>query len=142
MILIFRKLGIAIVPYSPLGRGFFGGRGVVDAVPANSVTVAILLCFLAGRGENERVDFLQNLNLFLMAGYSSEVHRREPREEQVSVLSSRQVCREAQLFPGSACSCLDSSSRGRCGSDPRCENFLISGESVIVHISTLQSVEK
>ncbi|XP_020212683.1 probable aldo-keto reductase 1 isoform X3 [Cajanus cajan] len=31
-----RELGIGIVPYSPLGRGFFGGRGVVDNVPASS----------------------------------------------------------------------------------------------------------
>ncbi|XP_048131504.1 probable aldo-keto reductase 1 isoform X3 [Rhodamnia argentea] len=31
-----RELGIGIVPYSPLGRGFFGGRGVTAAVPANS----------------------------------------------------------------------------------------------------------
>lgn len=33
-----RELGIGIVPYSPLGRGFFGGRGVVDTVPENSMT--------------------------------------------------------------------------------------------------------
>nr|KJB44968.1 hypothetical protein B456_007G282600 [Gossypium raimondii] len=31
-----RELGIGIVPYSPLGRGFFGGKGVVETVPANS----------------------------------------------------------------------------------------------------------
>ncbi|XP_024025211.1 perakine reductase [Morus notabilis] len=31
-----RELGIGIVPYSPLGRGFFGGRAVVEGVPANS----------------------------------------------------------------------------------------------------------
>ncbi|KAL2345804.1 hypothetical protein Fmac_007089 [Flemingia macrophylla] len=29
-----RELGIGIVPYSPLGRGFFGGRGVVENAPA------------------------------------------------------------------------------------------------------------
>ncbi|PON73859.1 Aldo/keto reductase/potassium channel subunit beta [Parasponia andersonii] len=43
-----RELGIGIVPYSPLGRGFFGGKAVVESVPANS--------FLAShprfRGEN------------------------------------------------------------------------------------------
>nr|XP_029124051.1 probable aldo-keto reductase 1 isoform X2 [Elaeis guineensis] len=32
-----RELGIGIVPYSPLGRGFFGGRGVTESVPANSM---------------------------------------------------------------------------------------------------------
>ncbi|XVE89865.1 hypothetical protein DITRI_Ditri20bG0029100 [Diplodiscus trichospermus] len=31
-----RELGIGIVPYSPLGRGFFGGKAVVESVPANS----------------------------------------------------------------------------------------------------------
>ncbi|CAM8999093.1 unnamed protein product [Rhodiola kirilowii] len=28
-----RELGIGIVPYSPLGRGFFGGRAVVESLP-------------------------------------------------------------------------------------------------------------
>ncbi|MBA0742410.1 hypothetical protein Gogos_015470 [Gossypium gossypioides] len=31
-----RELGIGIVPYSPLGRGFFGGRTVAETVPAIS----------------------------------------------------------------------------------------------------------
>lgn len=31
-----RELGIGIVPYSPLGRGFFGGKGVTETVPENS----------------------------------------------------------------------------------------------------------
>ncbi|KAB1227462.1 putative aldo-keto reductase 1 [Morella rubra] len=30
------ELGIGIVPYSPLGRGFFGGKGVVESMAANS----------------------------------------------------------------------------------------------------------
>ncbi|KAK7337922.1 hypothetical protein VNO77_18514 [Canavalia gladiata] len=30
-----RELGIGIVPYSPLGRGFFGGKGVVENMPAS-----------------------------------------------------------------------------------------------------------
>ncbi|RYQ94412.1 hypothetical protein Ahy_B08g089314 [Arachis hypogaea] len=30
-------LGIGIVPYSPLGRGFFGGKGVVENLPADSL---------------------------------------------------------------------------------------------------------
>ena len=37
----FRELGIGIVPYSPLGRGFFGGRGVKEQVSAESVLVLI-----------------------------------------------------------------------------------------------------
>ncbi|XP_066309133.1 probable aldo-keto reductase 1 [Miscanthus floridulus] len=32
-----RELGIGIVPYSPIGRGFFGGRGVKEQVSAESV---------------------------------------------------------------------------------------------------------
>ncbi|KAK6911405.1 NADP-dependent oxidoreductase domain [Dillenia turbinata] len=31
-----RELGIGIVPYSPLGRGFFGGKAVVESMGANS----------------------------------------------------------------------------------------------------------
>lgn len=31
-----RELGIGIVPYSPLGRGFFGGKAVLESLPANS----------------------------------------------------------------------------------------------------------
>ncbi|MBA0770778.1 hypothetical protein Gotri_019363 [Gossypium trilobum] len=34
LIPLCRELGIGIVPYSPLGRGFFGGRTVVETVPA------------------------------------------------------------------------------------------------------------
>ncbi|KAK6915427.1 NADP-dependent oxidoreductase domain [Dillenia turbinata] len=32
-----RELGIGLVPYSPLGRGFFGGRAIMENVPSNSV---------------------------------------------------------------------------------------------------------
>ncbi|KAK8576190.1 hypothetical protein V6N13_090667 [Hibiscus sabdariffa] len=35
-----RELGIGIVPYSPLGRGFFGGKGVVETLPAKSFLVS------------------------------------------------------------------------------------------------------
>jgi len=31
-----RELGIGIVPYSPLGRGFFAGKGVVETLAANT----------------------------------------------------------------------------------------------------------
>ncbi|OMO96355.1 Aldo/keto reductase [Corchorus olitorius] len=36
-----RELGIGIVPYSPIGRGFFGGKAVVESVPANSLVTII-----------------------------------------------------------------------------------------------------
>ncbi|XP_015697450.1 probable aldo-keto reductase 1 [Oryza brachyantha] len=32
-----RELGIAIVPYSPLGRGFFAGRAAVQSIPSESL---------------------------------------------------------------------------------------------------------
>lgn len=32
-----RELGIGIVSYSPLGRGFFGGKAVVESLTANSI---------------------------------------------------------------------------------------------------------
>lgn len=35
-----RELGIGIVPYSPLGRGFFGGKAIIESVPANSILVS------------------------------------------------------------------------------------------------------
>ncbi|KAJ4841279.1 hypothetical protein Tsubulata_909561 [Turnera subulata] len=35
-----RELGIGIVPYSPLGRGFFAGRAVVESLPQNTVLLA------------------------------------------------------------------------------------------------------
>lgn len=37
-----RELGIGIVPYSPLGRGFFGGKAVVESLPSNSFVVDVL----------------------------------------------------------------------------------------------------
>ncbi|XP_047053113.1 probable aldo-keto reductase 1 isoform X2 [Lolium rigidum] len=32
-----RELGIGIVPYSPLGRGFFAGRAAVESIPSESL---------------------------------------------------------------------------------------------------------
>lgn len=32
-----RELGIGIVAYSPLGHGFFGGKGIVESLPSQSV---------------------------------------------------------------------------------------------------------
>ncbi|CAL5194623.1 unnamed protein product [Lathyrus oleraceus] len=31
-----RELGIGLVPYSPLGRGFFGGKAITESIPATS----------------------------------------------------------------------------------------------------------
>ncbi|KAF2284621.1 hypothetical protein GH714_028264 [Hevea brasiliensis] len=40
-----RELGIGIVPYSPLGQGFFGGKAVVESLPSETLLVANT-CFL------------------------------------------------------------------------------------------------
>ncbi|XP_004302045.1 PREDICTED: probable aldo-keto reductase 1-like [Fragaria vesca subsp. vesca] len=44
-----RELGIGIVPYSPLGRGFFGGKAVVESLPSNSALLSTHPRFI---GEN------------------------------------------------------------------------------------------
>ncbi|XP_068649764.1 probable aldo-keto reductase 1 [Aristolochia californica] len=36
---ICRELGIGIVPYSPLGRGFFGGKAITESLPTESLLV-------------------------------------------------------------------------------------------------------
>ncbi|XP_077245415.1 putative aldo-keto reductase 1 [Tasmannia lanceolata] len=33
---VCRELGISVVSYGPLGRGFFGGKAIVESLPANS----------------------------------------------------------------------------------------------------------
>ncbi|RVW38088.1 putative aldo-keto reductase 1 [Vitis vinifera] len=50
-----RELGIGIVPYSPLGRGFFGGKAVDENVPANSFLMhpaQLALAWVLCRGDN------------------------------------------------------------------------------------------
>ena len=37
-----RELGIGIVAYSPLGRGFFAGKAVLESLPTESV----LVCYM------------------------------------------------------------------------------------------------
>ncbi|PWA38682.1 perakine reductase [Artemisia annua] len=37
LIPLCRELGIGIVPYSPVGRGFFGGKAVKESLPENSM---------------------------------------------------------------------------------------------------------
>ena len=41
-VVMYRELGIGIVPYSPLGRGFFAGKAVVENLPENSSLVSTL----------------------------------------------------------------------------------------------------
>ncbi|KAK6243251.1 hypothetical protein QUC31_009660 [Theobroma cacao] len=53
-----RQLGIGIVPYSPLGHGFFGGRAVEESVPANSV-LGILPRFQSENLERNKILYLK-----------------------------------------------------------------------------------
>ena len=38
---VSRELGIGIVAYSPLGRGFFGGKAVSESLPTESLLVRV-----------------------------------------------------------------------------------------------------
>ncbi|XVF06304.1 hypothetical protein REPUB_Repub06bG0035700 [Reevesia pubescens] len=67
-----RELGIGIVPYSPLGRGFFGGRAVVESVPANSI-----LAFHP-RFQGENLD--RNKNLYLQIEKLAQKHGCTPAQ--------------------------------------------------------------
>ncbi|GMH08473.1 hypothetical protein Nepgr_010313 [Nepenthes gracilis] len=62
-----RELGIGIVAYSPLGHGFFGGKAVVESLPAES----ILTRHPRFSGENlEKNKLLYNRLTMLAAKYS------------------------------------------------------------------------
>ncbi|TXG65917.1 hypothetical protein EZV62_007192 [Acer yangbiense] len=71
-----RELGIGIVPYSPLGRGFFGGRAVVASIPATSFLASIPR-FL---GEN----FDKNKKLYWNVEKLAEKHECTPAQLALS----------------------------------------------------------
>ncbi|XP_027930525.1 probable aldo-keto reductase 1 [Vigna unguiculata] len=58
-----RELGIGIVPYSPLGRGFFGGKGVLENMPVNSALTTYHPRFKSeNMGKNKLIyDRIENL---------------------------------------------------------------------------------
>ncbi|KAG0498892.1 hypothetical protein HPP92_003583 [Vanilla planifolia] len=58
-----RELGIGIVPYSPLGRGFFGGKAVLESLHADNVLVR----HPRFSGENLEKNKLLYLNLEALA---------------------------------------------------------------------------
>ncbi|WJX20883.1 hypothetical protein P8452_10372 [Trifolium repens] len=68
-----RELGIGIVAYSPLGRGFFAGKSVVEALPSQS----LLAMHPRFTGEN-----LEKNKLFY---------------ERINVLASKHACTPSQL---------------------------------------------
>ncbi|OMO96359.1 Aldo/keto reductase [Corchorus olitorius] len=67
-----RELGIGIVPYSPLGRGFFGGRAVVESVPANSFLT------IQPRFQGENLE--RNKNLYLKIEKLAQRHGCSPAQ--------------------------------------------------------------
>ncbi|XP_060668400.1 probable aldo-keto reductase 1 [Ziziphus jujuba] len=68
-----RELGIGIVPYSPLGRGFFGGIGVVESVPTNG--------FLASNPRFHGENLMKNKTIY----------------SRIETLARRHQCSPAQL---------------------------------------------
>ncbi|KAK0600946.1 hypothetical protein LWI29_019885 [Acer saccharum] len=69
---VCRELGIGIVPYSPLGRGFFGGKAIVETLSANS--------FLAAhpRFKGENLD--KNKNIYIRIENLAKKHKCTPAQ--------------------------------------------------------------
>ncbi|GAY44642.1 hypothetical protein CUMW_083470 [Citrus unshiu] len=67
-----RELGIGIVPYSPLGSGFFGGKASVESLPANS------LLTWHPRFSGENID--KNKILYLRLQKLAEKHECNPAQ--------------------------------------------------------------
>ncbi|KAJ9682334.1 hypothetical protein PVL29_018286 [Vitis rotundifolia] len=65
-----RELGIGIVPYCPLGRGFFGGRGVVESLPA----------YLALHPRFRRENLEKNKNLYTQIENVANKHGCTPAQ--------------------------------------------------------------
>ncbi|XP_031265396.1 probable aldo-keto reductase 1 [Pistacia vera] len=71
-----RELGIGIVPYSPLGRGFFGGKKVVESVPANS--------FVASHPRFQGENFNKNKIFYTRVEELAEKHGCTPAQLALS----------------------------------------------------------
>lgn len=67
-----RELGIGIVPYSPIGRGFFGGKAVLDDVPA----ISVLAHHPRYTGENLK----KNITLYTKAEQLAKKHNCTPAQ--------------------------------------------------------------
>ncbi|CBI34181.3 hypothetical protein VitviT2T_021275 [Vitis vinifera] len=67
-----RELGIGIVPYSPLGRGFFGGKVVDENAPANT--------FLRLNPRFQGENFEKNKNIYTKMEMLAEKHRCTPAQ--------------------------------------------------------------
>ncbi|KAK4255325.1 hypothetical protein QN277_008337 [Acacia crassicarpa] len=71
-----RELGIGIVPYSPLGHGFFGGKAVIESVPAGS-SLPLLPKF---KGENLE----KNKNIYFKIEKLAQKHECTPAQLALS----------------------------------------------------------
>ncbi|CAK7340943.1 unnamed protein product [Dovyalis caffra] len=73
-----RELGIGIVPYSPLGRGFFGGKAVVESLHPDSFLVwnSIILHSHGFQGEN----FERNKALYTQVEKLARKHGCSPAQ--------------------------------------------------------------
>nr|KYP74462.1 Auxin-induced protein PCNT115 family [Cajanus cajan] len=61
-----RELGIGIVPFSPIGRGFFGGKAVIESIPTDS--------FLAMQPRLQGQNFDKNKILYFKIEKLAEKH--------------------------------------------------------------------
>ena len=77
---INRELGIGIVPYSPLGRGFFGGKGVIESIPANSFLVWKVESF--GSDDKWPCSLVANISFQFSSGTPAKDTRGKLRQEQ------------------------------------------------------------
>ncbi|KAH9754022.1 Aldo ket red domain-containing protein [Citrus sinensis] len=78
-----RELGIGIVPYSPLGRGFFGGKAVVESVPPDSFLVCFSSMFV-------RINFLPRFT-------GENLDRNRSIYFRIENLAKKYKCTSAQL---------------------------------------------
>ncbi|KAK4596375.1 hypothetical protein RGQ29_014419 [Quercus rubra] len=67
-----KELGIGIVPYSPLGHGFFGGKAVIESVPANS--------YLNMHPRFQAESLEQNKTIYFQIGKLAEKHGCSPAQ--------------------------------------------------------------
>uniref|UniRef100_A0A3Q7EM59 NADP-dependent oxidoreductase domain-containing protein n=1 Tax=Solanum lycopersicum TaxID=4081 RepID=A0A3Q7EM59_SOLLC len=73
---VCRELGIGIVPYSPVGRGLFAGKAVVESLPANS----FLTTHPRFTGEN----FEKNKSIYFRMGGIAKKHGCSPAQLAIS----------------------------------------------------------
>ncbi|OWM82021.1 probable aldo-keto reductase 1 [Punica granatum] len=67
-----RELGIGMVPYSPLGRGFFGGKAVVESLSQDS--------FLANHPRFRKENLDKNKNIYLRIESLAKKHGCTPAQ--------------------------------------------------------------